>query len=127
MGELLAAEGLMPDVVLSSTAKRARKTATKVVKASGSSVEIELLRELYLAGPETYLAILRHQPDEHRCLLVVGHNPGLEELVYLLTGEHEAFPTAALAHVELGIESWMDLSLDASGKLKHLWRPRELP
>lgn len=127
IGRLLKARGLEPEVVLCSTAKRARKTAAKVVKASGLALEVELFSELYLAAPESYIELIRSQPEEYHCIMVVGHNPGLEQLQYLLTGELQAMPTAALAVVDLDIDSWMQFAGDGTGTLRGFYRPRELP
>jgi phosphohistidine phosphatase len=58
--------------------------------------------------------------------MVVGHNPGLEDLIEMLTEEWERMPTAALAQVELTLESWQELSDESSGRLVNCWRPKEL-
>jgi phosphohistidine phosphatase len=123
VGELLIEHQLRPQVVLSSSAKRARKTAEKVIRATGLDVELRLADELYLAEPRAYVAQLQILPDDLRCVLIVGHNPGLEELCLELTGRHEQFPTAALAQIELTIDRWADTSLDQSGHLVGLWKP----
>jgi len=62
-------------------------------------------------------------------ILLVGHNPGMEDLVNKLnrlSGQREPFPTAALAVFELDIASWRKLELGVPTKLQNLWRPREL-
>ncbi|MEK6234299.1 MAG: hypothetical protein N2C14_06280, partial [Planctomycetales bacterium] len=59
-------------------------------------------------------------------VLVVGHNPDMEELVCMLTGEQATFPTAALARIDLPIDSWSELVPETDGALIDLWRPREL-
>ena len=58
--------------------------------------------------------------------MLIGHNPGMEDLVNMLSGQKEPFPTAALAAFELAIDSWRKLELGIEVKLKNLWRPREL-
>ena len=126
MGRLLLREGLVPDLILTSSAVRARETAEAVATACGESAELRPLRELYLAGPGDYALLLGALPDGNDRVMVVGHNPTLEELLQLLTGARETMPTAALALVELSIESWDELPLDGSARLVRLWRPREL-
>jgi phosphohistidine phosphatase len=126
VGQLLKDENLLPDLILSSTAARAQTTARKVTKASGYAGEIRVTRDLYEAGPEAYLTALRAVADEHNRVLVVGHNPGLEELLEQLTDETEALPTAALALIELPINRWAELSEATEGKLVRVWRPKEL-
>jgi phosphohistidine phosphatase SixA len=58
--------------------------------------------------------------------MVVGHNPGLEELVAMLTDEWEPLPTAALAVISLRIDRWADIGYEPVGKVVKVWRPREL-
>ncbi len=126
MGHLLRDENLVPSLVLSSTAKRARKTAAKVAQACGYEGHIQLDDRLYHADCQAWLEVLREVPEENDRVLGVGHNPDLEELLELLTGCSEAMPTAALAHVALPIASWQQLPDEPEGKLVHLWRPRDL-
>jgi phosphohistidine phosphatase len=126
MGRLLLREELVPDLILTSSAVRARQTAEAVADACRESAEPRSLRELYLADAEDYAVLFRGIPDDNERVLVVGHNPTLEELLELLTGARETMPTAALALVELPIGRWRELALDGSARLVRLWRPREL-
>lgn len=126
IGQLLRDENLLPDLILSSTAARAQTTARKVAKASGYAGDIRVTRELYEAGPETYLELLRAVADDYTRVLVVGHNPDLEMLLEQLTDEAETLPTAALALVELDINHWQELNEATEGKLVRVWRPKEL-
>ena len=59
-------------------------------------------------------------------MMIVGHNPGLEELVGQLTGEQQDLPTAGLAQIVLPIDRWRDLTVSTHGTLLGLWRPKEL-
>ncbi len=127
MGKLIKREGLTPQWIASSTALRARKTAEAAAKGSGYSGKIHYEEELYLAQPPDILGVLqRTVPDSATRILIVGHNPGLEELVGTLTVQREPFPTGALAQIELSIESWNELTGAPKGKLIQLWRPRDL-
>jgi phosphohistidine phosphatase len=126
MGKLLRESGLAPDLIISSTAKRARKTASKVAKKCEYQGVIELTGELYLAPPQDYLRVLRNVPDDYSRVMVVGHNPGLEELLSVLTGTRTQLPTAALAQVDLPIDRWQELDGAVEGELCDLWLPREL-
>lgn len=127
MGKVLRDAGLRPDLIISSSAKRARSTARKVARHSGYPGVIELSGDLYLAGPEGYRRVLRGLSDAYESVLVVGHNPGLEMLFEALTGSDEMLPTAALAHVRVDIERWEEFDENARGTLVDLWRPRLLP
>jgi phosphohistidine phosphatase len=126
MGALLRACGLMPDVVISSDAVRARLTAEAVAEAARFTGQSLLDRRLYLASPADIRAVLRTVPDEAETVMIVGHNPGLEELVAQLTGEQRDLPTAALAQIVLPIDRWRDLTLSTRGTLVGHWRPKEL-
>ena len=96
MGWLLKREHLVPDTIISSTAIRARATAEAVAKAAGYKGEITLNRSLYAARPAAYIDVLRDLSNEYARVLMVGHNPGLEQLVRMLTGEEHAMPTCSL-------------------------------
>ena len=126
MGRLLRQEDLLPDLIVSSSAVRARKTAQLAIEEMGYDGELRLARELYAAEPEAYLDALQSLPDAFERVMIIGHNPGLEELLELLTGDWQRLPTAALAQVDLDLDTWQDLSEDTRGKLVNLWLPREL-
>lgn len=130
MGHVLSDHKLVPDLIVSSTAVRARTTAEAAAKACGYEGTIELIDELYLATAGELLTQAQTRPTEPNealtRVMLVGHNPGMEDLVKLLSGQRERFPTAALAVFELRIDSWRQLELGVESKLKNLWRPREL-
>lgn len=126
MGELMRVEGLLPELILTSSARRAHRTAELVAEASGYDGEIQVSRDLYAAGPEEFIEALISLTTGYETVLVVGHNPGLEELLEMLTDESPAMPTAALAQVELEIEDWTGLEEEVTGRLVNLWLPREL-
>ena len=125
MGRLLVEQGLVPDLILSSTAERARTTAELVADECAPPPPIDYLPSLYGADPQTYLEAASDSGDDLERVMVVGHNPGIESLVALLTGSYERMPTAALACIELQVENWEN-AVDAKGRLAGLWRPKEL-
>jgi phosphohistidine phosphatase len=126
MGRLLRELGLVPDLILTSTAKRARTTARVVAQASGYEGEIHATRDMYHAWTESFLEILRGVEDDPTNVMVVAHNPGLEGLVEELTGVYERMPTAALAQIELPIDTWEELGTETEGVLIETWRPKEI-
>jgi phosphohistidine phosphatase len=126
MGQLLFERDLLPDLILSSTARRAHDTVSALTEACGYAGEVLFQRALYHAGVADYLETLRLLSDEVQRVLVVGHNPTLEELLYHLTDESEALPTAALALIRLPIASWHQLTEETQGELIGLWTPRSL-
>ena len=125
MGRLLRREDLVPDNIISSSAIRARATTKAVAKASGYKGEIILNKSLYAAGPEVYLGVIHALSDEYVRVLIVGHNPGLEELLELLTGEIHLMSTCSLAHVKFRVNKWSEIDDKIKGKAE-IWRPRDL-
>ena len=126
MGSLLQEEDLVPDLILSSTAVRAHDTVVRVAKSCCYRGRITYTDSLYLGGVEGYLEALRRLPNEFKIVLVVGHNPDMEELVTILTEQAERIPTAALAWINLPIEDWSILSSESKGRLEGVWKPKEL-
>ena len=123
MGALVREDGLIPDVVLSSDAVRARLTAEAVAETARYAGEILLDPRLYLASPADILSLLPTVRENAGTVMIVGHNPGLEKLVEHLTGEPQDMPTAALAQIGLPIDQWRDLKLSTRGTLVGFWRP----
>lgn len=124
MGRLLRDENRWPDLILSSTATRARRTTQLLIEAVDRETEVRYLSKLYLAEPEDYVEAVRRVGGEADSVLLVGHNPGLEMLVQRLTGEWHRLPTAALVCVTLPIDTWKDLEA-SDGRLAGLWLPRK--
>ena len=130
MGQLLRKQQLVPELILTSTAKRARETAILIAQSSQYNQEIEKVSQLYLATPQVYTSKLSDLSDEYQRVMVIGHNPGLELLINELTGCHKTMSTAALAQVCLSIDNWpqiLCLSDRSRGQLVQLWQPKELP
>ena len=127
IGKLLKKEKLIPDIIISSTAIRAHVTAEAVAKACGYEAEVTLNRSLYAAGPEAYFKVLRSLSDDYPRVLVVGHNPGIEELLEILTGEIHLMPTCSMAHLNLQISNWLDIDYQTTkGQLLDIWVPQDL-
>lgn len=125
VGWYLKENDLVPDLILSSTARRATETAQAVADACGFDSEVDCYQDLYLSEPTIYLDILRCLPDDAKRVLVVGHNPDVEELLTMLTEANDHLTTAALAVVDLPISSWDELNEATDGRLQILWVPRQ--
>lgn len=131
MGLWMKAQGLIPDLVLSSPAQRARQTTTAVANALGIAKDrIRYEDRLYLADCGTLMQVLRECPGDAQRILIVGHNPGLDELVEYLAGgpvprteKGKLLTTAAVAEFETE-RSWRGLE-GGQAKLKQLVRPSE--
>lgn len=126
MAQWLFEYGIIPDRIVSSTAKRARKTAEEIANRCGIAERLELNRELYFGDPESWGELLRDTETEAACVMLVGHNPGLEDFLEQLTGQYERLPTAAIAHVELPAETWREFRIEGGGRLVTVQRPKEL-
>lgn len=127
MGTALAALAAIPDRILTSTAVRAVETTRLVAMAMGYDGEIVEEPHIYAASVSALLDVLHDSGDEETVLLV-GHNPGLEELIGLLTGGMDAepmirLPTAGLACLALHIAAWSEIR-DGCGLLQWFLTPR---
>ncbi len=126
MGQLLIDADLVPDTIISSSSQRTQETAELVAEAGDVLQAVEYDERLYLASAKTIIRVLSRLPSRAQRVMVVAHNPGLEDAVRTLTGRSEDLPTAALAHIELPIESWNELEGKVKGTLQKIWRPRDL-
>jgi len=122
IGALLADRDEQPDLVISSTALRARSTAELAAGAGSWAAEIVLEPDLYGSGPEGVLEVAASAPDVDR-LMLVGHQPTWSMVVGLLIGSRVDMKTANVASVELFIDSWGELP-EATGALNYLLNPR---
>lgn len=124
VGELLSDR--LPELVLSSPSVRTRETVERLREGAGAPLpRVEYVPELYLASPATLTGVLAQHGGEAKQVMLVGHNPGLEELVTRLSGEHVTLPTAGLAECALDVERWSDVSLGSHAELVRLSYPRD--
>jgi phosphohistidine phosphatase len=134
MARYIRKQGYQPARILCSTSIRTRQTIAPLLDAA----PVDYLPALYLAPPGRIVALAQDAADGDAALMLVGHNPGLEQAATLLAREpvkakeqhrldvlEEKFPTAALAVLEFKISSWKDLS-PGEGKLVDFVRPKDL-
>lgn len=126
MGRLVRDENLLPDLIVTSSAKRCRKTAEHVIQECGYRGEARITGELYEANAAKLREFIAGLSDHFHRVLLVAHNPGMDELLEPLVGAYTPLTTAALAHLELPMESWREFTAAARANLIHLWQPREL-
>lgn len=124
IGSILLENKLQPDVILSSPALRASQTALLVKEGGGLDAEIEFNDRIYEASPFHLLEIVTATPASANSLMLIGHNPGMEGLLKLLTGETHSIPTAGLIKVRLNVVNWADVHNDC-GAIEMFIRPRE--
>jgi phosphohistidine phosphatase len=125
MGRVIKERGLIPEMVLSSPANRARTTAKLAIDSGGIGLMILFDKRIYEASASSLLTVLSEIDRATGSVMIVGHNPGLEGLIRLLTGEIAAMPTAALAVIDLDIDNWSDIG-QGSAKLIEVLRPKEV-
>lgn len=130
VGEWLYREGLVPDLVVSSPAERARQTALKVCKSMDYRKKKVVWDEgIYAGGLSDLLSVLSRCPVGANTVLLVGHNPGLEDLLSYLAGDEveepedgKILPTATLARLEMP-NDWAKLEAGCA-RLVGITRPR---
>ncbi|MGC1276353.1 MAG: histidine phosphatase family protein [Planctomycetaceae bacterium] len=122
--ERLTDADLLPDRLLCSTARRAKETAAFFAAIEGVERPISYDHRLYHATPEGVLDVVAGSGGTAERLMIVGHNPGLEQLVRHLTGEDRHMATAAIARIELPIEAWPEVAAPLTGRLVDFWKPR---
>ena len=124
MGEVMRRDGFIPEVILSSPAVRARETARLVKKYGDLHPAITHEERIYEASPQTLRQVASEIDDASGSAMIVGHNPGMEGFIRFLTGKLESMPTAALAIIELDVDSWKDIDAN-SGRLRKVIRPKD--
>lgn len=135
MGEHIRSTGRTFQRILASPAVRVSDTIENAAKAWGHAFPVEWDRRIYLASSGTLMDLLRDLEGDPASVLMIGHNPGLEDLIFDLVPEdgssplrdvvEEKFPTATYAVLELAIDNWEDID-DGCARLIELVRPRDL-
>ena len=133
VGAEMKAQGLVFDLVLASPARRVTETVEEVAAGYGA-IAARYDERLYLASAATLLDIVRHAPESVERLLLVGHNPGMEELALRLARRHgerlrgeveTKYPTGTLAEIELPAGRWAEVG-EGAGRILRFIRPRDL-
>jgi phosphohistidine phosphatase len=131
IGRHIAEQGIAWDAVIASPAERVKRT----LEASGLPLAPHFDERAYLADAATLMELLRDVGGDPASVLLVGHNPGLHELLFRLVDPDretqlfaraaEKFPTASFAVLELAIDTWAQIA-PGCGTLAHFARPRDL-
>lgn len=125
IGRYLRGQKIKVDLILSSPAERARQTVALVSAAANFTGVLRYDERIYEATDASLLEVISQTEESAGVLLLVGHNPGLEDLLLRLTGEARRMPTAALAAIIFETERWSKV-IDQKGQLKWLVNPKEL-
>jgi len=114
-----------PCALVCSPAVRTRQTMKLVVGAAGIGCPARLDERIYQASVAGLLDVIRDAPETCDCLMLIGHNPGIAELLEHLTNEQRSMPTAALAIIELEATEWHGIE-GKTNRLTHFIKPRDL-
>ena len=126
MGQKLKEEGLLPGLVISSSAMRAQETAQLVTASCGYEGKIEVLAELYMASETHYFEALHQLGNDHDCVLIIGHNPTIESVIDLYAVRPAYITPGNIGHITFDVETWAEVMVHTNGRLLNLWRPSEL-
>jgi len=125
MAKILKKKALVPDLILSSPAIRAKDTAKLMVEKLNFKGKLEIVENFYMAEPETYIQKIATVSGKVENLLIIGHNPGLEGLVMTLGDKIVSLPTGSIAKIYLFIDKWSELTTETDGEINHLWIPED--
>lgn len=125
VGKALRKRGPLPDLIISSPAARANATIVALMKAAKLDGEPRFDEAIYGASSAELMKLIGFLEDGSFCALLVGHNPGFEDLLERLTGSNERMPTAALACIEFQVDHWEDVE-DGKGRLAWLLTPKQI-
>ena len=135
IGRWLRDEGFVFDHVVASPAVRVVETLEDVSGGYGAPIAPAWDRRIYLASAATLLDVVHGLPDSAASALLVGHNPGLEDLVLMLVAESDGdphrvnveakYPTATVARMTFDVASWADVAANG-GRFVAFRRPRDL-
>ncbi|MBV9571780.1 MAG: histidine phosphatase family protein [Alphaproteobacteria bacterium] len=126
MGQQLAGKAYLPDLILCSPSARTRQTLELVNRELRSPSECRYVDAIYAAGARQLLSLLQALQDKADMVMVVGHNPALEDSLGLLTREAttpRVFPPAAVAVIDFDISAWREIA-PCTGALAELLRPK---
>ena len=126
IGAKLAELGWVPQVVVSSDARRTRETWDQMERVLGGEPRVTFTRALYLAGPPEVREALRELPPEIDTAMVIGHNPGWEEVVFELCGIRVRMTTCNAALLEVAADGWSDAMARPDWRFEAVLRPKEL-
>ena len=120
---IICDEKIMPNLIISSSALRAKQTAEIVAKDIQFKGKLELNRDLYEAKVDRYMKILKNISDDYTSVMLVGHNPTHEEFLAKLISGQISLSTASLVCIELSVSLWKEINADTKGRLIKILTP----
>jgi len=123
MGRILARQFLTPQLVITSDAVRAVQTAELTREEAAFEADIREREELYGADAADYVSVLREQDDAYDTLMIVGHNPAIEDLLGMLVRREITMKTGWIAMLEFKVSAWEELGDGASVSIEKILHP----
>jgi phosphohistidine phosphatase len=126
MGLFLASKKVNLSALIVSPSVRTRQTVDIVLRHASLGIEPQFDQRIYEASLSTLVRLVSEIEDDKQSAMLVGHNPGMEEMLALLTRETRHMPTCALARIDLDGASWKEAGR-GMGKLEWFVTPKDLP
>ena len=126
IGRLIRQQNLIPERILCSTATRAKETLRLVEEEFPQLAATEFIAGLYHCQPGEFITALQSVEATVNSVMIVGHNPGMEEWLQILIGKPETMPTGCLVQLAVPLDDWSQVTESTRGDLINIWRPREL-
>lgn len=126
IGRLLREQNLIPERILCSTATRAKETLRLVEEEFSQQAATDFIAALYHCQPGEFIMALQGVEAAVNSVMIVGHNPGMEEWLQNLIGKPETMPTGCLVQLAVPLDDWSQVTESTRGDLINIWRPREL-
>ena len=134
MGRHCAQHNLLPQQILCSSSRRTRETLAGLLPYFAEDFSVQFTHDLYMSAAERHIELLRKEGGASRTVMMIGHNPAMQDLAVSLIGSGNPalrdeitlkFPTAALAVIDIDGRAWADLA-PGQGRIVAFFRPREL-
>ncbi len=121
MGEVLSEQKINFDLILCSSALRARETLSRLNESLELDDKVvQYMDDLYCASVPTLLELIHQIDNNKNNIAIVAHNPGLEDLAALLTDDHEIFATCSIMQIEFNIDNWSQVDKRGGSQLQFL-------
>lgn len=124
VGRYMRRQKIAPELILCSPALRARETVALVREAARLDAPLRFDERIYEASAERLCEVISQIEERVNQAMLVGHNPGLEQLIFYFTNEEKRMATAALAQVTLDVEKW-GKTRAGCGRLDWLVKPKQ--
>ena len=124
MGNALKELGIKPDLIISSSAKRAKKTAKGLAKKLDYKNDLMLLDSLYMCEPQQWMETIQNIPEKYQSVFIIGHNPEITDAVNMLIDDYiDNIPTLGIVGFDVSAQKWKEFERH-NAKLKFFIYPK---